>query len=460
MLKLLLYSPASRGANPRNACIQRMLPGRRHSVALKPWTVQKCRRDPGGRGDVGGRRQLGGGGDAGGRGLRRRRRDAAALRPRGGAGPEGRLLRRTRHPRRPPGGGGDGLPALRARLREPVPRERHRRVRRRLSGRGDAGAVHPLQRAGEVPRPARRPRSDLEADCMATGHYVRRVDGPDGPELHRAADPARDQSYFLFSTTKRAARLPALSARRARVEGRDPGAGGALRAAGGRQARQPGHLLRAERLLRGGDREAAAGRGRAGRHRRTSTGACSGATRASCATPSASGAGSGSAAGEPLFVVRLDAERRRGRRRAARGAGAARTVPVAEVNWLGDGDFEAAPAEGWEVAVRVRSTRPPVPARVHPGGRTGRGSSCSRRRRAWRRARPASSTRPRARACSAAAGSPAEDAPGLSGRRGSPSRSCGSRRRAARRGSAPPPRARRCRRQARGASRRSGGTAG
>ena len=42
---------------------------------------------------------------------------------------------------------------------------------------------------------------DLGADAMATGHYVRRVDGPHGPELHRAADPARDQSWFLFATT-------------------------------------------------------------------------------------------------------------------------------------------------------------------------------------------------------------------------------------------------------------------
>ncbi|NNM77109.1 tRNA 2-thiouridine(34) synthase MnmA [Sphingomonas sp. ID1715] len=42
---------------------------------------------------------------------------------------------------------------------------------------------------------------DLGADCLATGHYVRRVEGADGPELHRAADPARDQSYFLFATT-------------------------------------------------------------------------------------------------------------------------------------------------------------------------------------------------------------------------------------------------------------------
>jgi tRNA-specific 2-thiouridylase len=43
---------------------------------------------------------------------------------------------------------------------------------------------------------------DLGADCLATGHYVRRVMGPSGAELHRAADPARDQSYFLFATTR------------------------------------------------------------------------------------------------------------------------------------------------------------------------------------------------------------------------------------------------------------------
>lgn len=43
---------------------------------------------------------------------------------------------------------------------------------------------------------------DLGADCLATGHYVRRLMGPQGPQLHRAIDPARDQSYFLFATTK------------------------------------------------------------------------------------------------------------------------------------------------------------------------------------------------------------------------------------------------------------------
>jgi len=68
--------------------------------------------------------------------------------------------------------------------------------------------------AGETPVPCVRCNqsvkfSDLSAlarglgaERLATGHYVRRVDGPDGPELHRAADPARDQSWFLFATTR------------------------------------------------------------------------------------------------------------------------------------------------------------------------------------------------------------------------------------------------------------------
>ncbi len=43
---------------------------------------------------------------------------------------------------------------------------------------------------------------ELGADCLATGHYVRRVETPNGAELHRALDPARDQSYFLFATTQ------------------------------------------------------------------------------------------------------------------------------------------------------------------------------------------------------------------------------------------------------------------
>lgn len=43
---------------------------------------------------------------------------------------------------------------------------------------------------------------ELGADCLATGHYVRRMVGAAGVELHRAVDPARDQSYFLYGTTE------------------------------------------------------------------------------------------------------------------------------------------------------------------------------------------------------------------------------------------------------------------
>ncbi len=43
---------------------------------------------------------------------------------------------------------------------------------------------------------------DLGADCMATGHYIQRVMGANGAELHRAVDPSKDQSYFLFTTTQ------------------------------------------------------------------------------------------------------------------------------------------------------------------------------------------------------------------------------------------------------------------
>lgn len=43
---------------------------------------------------------------------------------------------------------------------------------------------------------------ELGADCLATGHYVRRVMTANGPQLHRAFDPARDQSYFLYGTTE------------------------------------------------------------------------------------------------------------------------------------------------------------------------------------------------------------------------------------------------------------------
>lgn len=43
---------------------------------------------------------------------------------------------------------------------------------------------------------------DLGCEAMATGHYVRRVEGPEGVEMHRPVDRDRDQSWFLFATTR------------------------------------------------------------------------------------------------------------------------------------------------------------------------------------------------------------------------------------------------------------------
>ena len=207
---------------------------------------------------------------------------------------------------------------------------------------------------------------ELEADCMATGHYIRREKGPRGPELHRAADPARDQSYFLFSTT--AAQLDylrfplgglaskaetrALAARYGLPVADKPDSQDICFVPNGSYAAvierlrpgaaDPGEIVHIDgRVL--------------GRH--------DGVIRYTVGQRRGLGIGGG----EPLFVVRLDADARRvivGPREAL----ATRSVAVSEVNWLGDAPFEDAPAGGWEVEVRVRSTRPPTPARVRPEG--------------------------------------------------------------------------------------------
>ena len=79
------------------------------------------------------------------------------------------------------------------------------------------------------------------------------------------------------------------------------------------------------------------------------------------------GRGLGIGGGDPLFVVRLDADARRvivGPREAL----ATRRVPVSGINWIGDGAFDQAPVGGWEAMVKVRSTRPSAPARIFPRG--------------------------------------------------------------------------------------------
>ena len=65
---------------------------------------------------------------------------------------------------------------------------------------------------------------DLGADCLATGHYVRRVEREGRVELWKGRDPARDQSYFLYGTTADQLDYPAFPARRPAQERGPPAA--------------------------------------------------------------------------------------------------------------------------------------------------------------------------------------------------------------------------------------------
>ena len=204
---------------------------------------------------------------------------------------------------------------------------------------------------------------DLDADCMATGHYIQRKMGVAGPELHMAADPTRDQSYFLFSTTAEQldylrfplghlaskAETRALAARyglpvadkpdsqdicfvpngdyAAVIEKLRPGAG------------QPGEIVDLSgRVL--------------GTHR--------GVIHYTIGQRKGLGIGG---LGDPVYVVKLDPETRR----VVVGPKAAlstRTIPVREINWLGDAPLTARPE--WPVLARVRSTRAPREAVIRP----------------------------------------------------------------------------------------------
>src|SRR5690606_36409024 len=73
--------------------------------------------------------------------------------------------------------------------------------------------------------------------------------------------------------------------------------------------------------------------------------------------------GLGVATGEPLFVVTLDADARRVVV-APREALLVPRIHLQDVSWLGDGSGEAAARAGTPLAVKVRSTRPPAPARL------------------------------------------------------------------------------------------------
>lgn len=204
---------------------------------------------------------------------------------------------------------------------------------------------------------------DLDADCMATGHYIQRKLGAGGPELHCAEDAARDQSYFLFSTTPEQldflrfplGHLPSKHATRelaaryglsvadkpdsqdicfvpngdyaAVIEKLRPGAA------------EPGEIVHADgRVL--------------GTH--------DGVIHYTIGQRRGLGIGGLS---EPLYVVKLDVDAKQvivGPKEML----ATRTVPVREINWLGDAPL--ASRNEWHVSVKVRSTRPPREAIIRP----------------------------------------------------------------------------------------------
>ncbi len=194
---------------------------------------------------------------------------------------------------------------------------------------------------------------DLGADCLATGHYVRRVEGPAGAELHRAADPARDQSYFLFATTQEQLdylRFPlgGLPKPRVRELAAELGLGVAAKPDSQDICFVPdGDYASLVKKLRpeaeaGGDIVDRSGR-KLGEHR--------GLIHFTIGQRKGLDIGGSP---EPLYVVRLDPATRQvvvG----PRAALAVESARVSEVNWIG-GDF-AGP-----ITAKVRSLAKPVPA--------------------------------------------------------------------------------------------------
>jgi len=197
---------------------------------------------------------------------------------------------------------------------------------------------------------------DLGGEALLTGHYVRRIDGPRGAELHRGIDPAKDQSYFLYATTRDQLdylRFPLGGLGKAVVRGHAARLGLAVAAKPDSQ-----DIC----FVPNGDYAGIVGRLRPdavapgeivdlsgeviGRH--------DGLINFTVGQRRGIGIGG---ARDPLYAVRLDPATRRltvGPRAALAVAG----VTLGDINWLGD----AAP--GGDLTVKIRSMALPVAARL------------------------------------------------------------------------------------------------
>jgi tRNA-specific 2-thiouridylase len=208
---------------------------------------------------------------------------------------------------------------------------------------------------------------DLGADALATGHYVRKRIGPDGrAQLLKGADPRRDQSYFLFATTKDQLdflmfplggmatkdETRAIAARHDLPVARKPDSQDICFVPDGDYAGLVAKM--APELVVPGDIV-------------DETGARLGGHDGIIHYTIGQRKGLGIGGGEPLYVVRLDADTAQvvvGPRPALKR----NRLRLAGVNWLGGDDVMRAACE-----VRVRSTRPPKPALVTRDGE-GRGA--------------------------------------------------------------------------------------
>lgn len=199
----------------------------------------------------------------------------------------------------------------------------------------------------------------LGAEALVTGHYVRRVAGAVGPELHRAVDAAKDQSYFLFATT--AAELDFLRFPLGEIA--DKAATRAIAQRHGLPVAEKadsqdicfvpqGRYAEVIERLRPGAADPGEIVDQSGRVLGRHDGIIHftiGQRR-----------GLGVSTPEPVYVLRLEPETRRvvvGTRMAL----LERRIVLKDLNWL---DGAAVPPAGRAVGARIRSTRPPVPATV------------------------------------------------------------------------------------------------
>lgn len=206
-----------------------------------------------------------------------------------------------------------------------------------------------------------RTAKDLGADCLATGHYIRRTAEDGSPELHRAADASRDQSYFLFATTSEQldyVRFPLGDLPKTEVRALADHFD--LPVASKPDSQDicfvpEGSYAKVVEKLRPGS-----GRGGEIVHL---DGRVLGQHEGVIHYTIGQRRGLGVATGEPLYVVKIDAPARQvivGPREALLTAG----LTMEELNWLGDGSLEDACERGDPALIRVRSTREPAPGRL------------------------------------------------------------------------------------------------